>query len=787
MSKIYMLAMSNIRKSKAHTISLGIMLIIAAIVLNLGLLMFLNYNSFFDKTADELNTSDCYMTIPFQYYNDDLLSFIENHNNVKEVENEYSIPRNVRVKKADNKEIDNIMLFFNNDVERNLTKKKFVGEYLPLDDNSIYVGYYFNVEWGYELNDKLTIDFGNGEKEYTIKGFIEDIYYASPDMGVISGYFSEYEFNRILDSTDNKCMVCQINLYKDIAVVETDVNEYIVNNISSEIKGDNNLSTSLFCIHLSLCKYSRTMMASIIAVMMVALSLIITIICIIVIRFRIKNSIEEDMTKIGSLKAIGYTTKQIIFSIVLQFLIISIIGCIIGIALSYVALPWIADVLSGQSALKWEQGFDLIDAIATLVIILIFVIVISLTTATKIKFINPIIALRGGITTHNFKKNYFPLDKTKGGLSVILGMKSIMQNVKQSIMICIITLSVTFVGVFGLIMFYNTTVDKTAFAESPGMEVSNILLQIDTEMIDNDTFLNEIKKREGIEYAQYISNYNTITIEGLTIHNTVMIDYSNRRTNTIYEGRYPIHDNEIAINGSAAKLMEKNIGDTVTVKYQLEEKEYLITGFQQGMSFGGMTSSMTYNGYLKLCPDYILNNLYIYLDDDVDTAKYLQSILDDYGDIIVKSYNEDKEFEEGMGMYTGIVSKVGVAILGVSFAIIILVLYFVLNALVIRQRRELGIQKAIGYTTIKLMNQIAFSVMPSIIIGIILGSIIGVLTGNPIMSLVQSGMGIAKTNYIIMPDWIIIFSIGLAIIAYIASMLITLKIRKISAYSLVTE
>ncbi len=787
MSKIYMLAMSNIRKSKAHTISLGIMLIIAAIVLNLGLLMFLNYNSFFDKTANELNTSDCYMTIPLKYYNDDLLSFIENHSNVKEMESEYSIPKSVRVKKADNKEIDNTMLFFDNDVERNLTKKKFVGEYLPLDDNSVYVGYYFNIEWGYKLNDKLTIDFGNGEKEYTIKGFVEDIYYASPDMGVISGYFSENEFNRILDITDNKCMVCQINLYEDIAIVETEVNEYIVNNINSEIKNDMNFGTSLLCFHLSLCKTSRTMMAAIIAVMMVVLSLIITIICIIVIRFRIKNSIEEDMTKIGSLKAIGYTTKQIISSIVLQFLMISIIGCIIGIALSYVALPWIADVLSSQSALKWEQGFDLVDAVATLVIILLFVIMISLVTARKIKCINPIVALRGGITTHNFRKNYFPLDKTKGGLSAILGMKTILQDIKQSIMICIITFSVTFVGVFGLIMFYNTTVDKTAFAETPGMEVSNISLQIDTEKMDDEVFLNELKERDGVEFAQYISNYNTVTIEGLTIHSTVMVDYSNRRTDTIYEGRYPIHDNEIAINGSAAKLMEKKIGDTVKVSCQTGEKEYLITGFQQGMSFGGMTASITYSGYLKLYPDYVLDKVYVYLDDNVDTAKCLQSMLDDYGDVIVGSSNEDKEFEEGMGMYTGIVSKVGVAILCVSFAIIILVLYFVLNSLVIRQRRELGIQKAIGYTTIKLMNQIAFSVMPSIIIGIILGSIMGALTGNPIMSIIQRGMGIAKANYVVMPNWIVIFSIGLAMISYISSMLITLKIRKISAYSLVTE
>lgn len=288
-------------------------------------------------------------------------------------------------------------------------------------------------------------------------------------------------------------------------------------------------------------------------------------------------------------------------------------------------------------------------------------------------------------------------------------------------------------------------------------------------------------------FAQYVGDNLTITVEKLTIHSTIMIDYSKRRTNTIYKGRYPIHDNEIAINGNAAKLMGKKVGDLVTIKGQTEEKEYLITGFQQGANFAGLNASMTYSGYLKLFPDYKLNELYIYLDKNVNTAEYLQELLDDYGDVIVASTDLDKDYEEGMGIYTDIISVVGIAMLGVSFMIIILVLYFVLNSLVIRQRRKLGIQKAVGFTTLQLMHQVAFSVMPSILVGIAAGSILGAWLVNPIMSVAQNGMGIVKAHYIIMPDWIIVFSLGVAILSYVTSLLITSKIHKISAYALVTE
>ncbi len=782
-----MLATANIRKSKGHTISLGIMLIIAGMMLSLGLLMLLNYNTYFNKLADELNTSDSYITVPYRYCTDEVYDYLKNHSNVKSYTSEYTLPISVPITRPNGSEIKQAILFFNNEIGRENTKKKFIGEYLPLDNDSIYVAYYFNIEWVYELGDTINLDFGDGEKSYKINGFVEDVYNATPNLGAMSGYLSDIEFNRIFENTDKKCVDFFINQHDDTAVIETDLNEYIKNNIDSEISNDNDISESVWTIHFSLCKLGRTMMANLLAAIMVLFAVIVVAICMIIIRFRIKNSIEEDMTKIGSLKAMGYTSKQIITSIMLQFVIIAFIGSVIGVAISFIFVPNISDLLAHQSALLWEQGFSFSNSVLTLTIIILFVLIIAFSTAKKIRKINPIVALRGGITTHNFKKNHMPLDKSSGNLSFVLGMKSIFQNIKQSLMIGIITISVSFVGTYGLIMFYNTTVDTTTFAETTGTEVSNIIVMIDTSVTDSEVFLNEILERDDVDFAQYITHTPMLTIEGMTINTSVMEDYSTRRTVMVYDGRYPIHDNEIAINGNTAKLMGKNIGDTVSVKGQNGDVEYLITGFVQGSQYAGLIASMTYSGYIKLFPSYEINEVYIYLKDKTDTEKCLQSLLDDYGDVIKLSVNMDKEIEKGMGMYTDIIALVGGAILVISFMIIILVLYFILNSLVIKQKHELGIQKAIGFTTIQLMNQMTFGVMPSIIFGIIAGCILGAYATNPIMSIAQNGMGIVKAHYIIRPDWVIVFGIAVAIISYASSMLITSKIHRISAYALVTE
>ncbi|HKL99170.1 MAG TPA: ABC transporter permease, partial [Mobilitalea sp.] len=114
-------------------------------------------------------------------------------------------------------------------------------------------------------------------------------------------------------------------------------------------------------------------------------------------------------------------------------------------------------------------------------------------------------------------------------------------------------------------------------------------------------------------------------------------------------------------------------------------------------------------------------------------------------------------------------------------------LYFVINSSVTRKKRDLGIQKAIGFTTFQLMNQLSLGLLPPVIAGVCAGSILGATLSNPIMSLAQKGMGVMKADYIITPVWFAIFAAAIVMISYLTSMLITYRIRKISAYALVTE
>jgi putative ABC transport system permease protein len=85
------------------------------------------------------------------------------------------------------------------------------------------------------------------------------------------------------------------------------------------------------------------------------------------------------------------------------------------------------------------------------------------------------------------------------------------------------------------------------------------------------------------------------------------------------------------------------------------------------------------------------------------------------------------------------------------------------------------------------MNQITLNLTPIIIFGTVLGAIGGYIGFNPMFITLMRGMGVAQANLPVPINWIVMVTVGLVLLAYAVSMLIAWRIRKISAYALVSD
>lgn len=794
MRKLRILAFANIKKNRSSSFILAVMFFIAALLLNIGLLVLINYGHHFKNLTRELDSSDCYFLIPDDIYTDDVKPFLTDNSHIKEMEEHKIIFFDAKIK-FQQKLNEYAVLFINKDESRTISKWTYIDKHLDPEVMGIYIPIIFKTVSGYQLNDMITFHYINeetkqpGELSLQIKGYVEDIFFTSLNLTFVSFYVPEDTFRYVEDTLEN-CAVPTRLLFANIDDINNapriidDIYDYLETN-RPELLTINN-QRLLQTMDLQLVEIARCLMASMVSALMVLFSVIVVVVCLLAVRFRIVNSIEEDMMKIGSLGAAGYRSREIILSILFQFLIIAGIGAILGIAMSYPALPVISDVFEQQSGLKWEQGFDITITLITLILLLGIVSAVSFFAAKKINRLSIINALTGKKSIKDYQKNHLPLEKAKGNIALVLAFKSILNNMKQNIMITIILLSISFFGAFGIIMFYNTTINTQAFAEVPGIELSNVIaiLNPDTqsETVDIINGLDGVRKTVFIDQKK-------IKLDGISVVAYIMEDFSFKETKKVFKGHYPKSTGEIALAAILADRLEKDLGDTVVLKTGENEEQFTIVGISSGASMGGLNISILESDYRRLNSNFQKSFLNIYLYKNTTTSKdfiaYLDTILNE--EQLIFTYDNDQNMEEGMAVYLNIVVVMGAVMLFITLLVVALVLYFIISSSIIKRKKELGIQRALGFTTFQLMHQITIAFLLPTLIGVIIGSMVGLYATNPLLALVMRKMGVYDPGFVISRLWIFTFSIGIIIFTYTLSLLITWRVRKISAYALITE
>jgi len=779
--KLVLLAKANVRKAKGQTAILVMLFLIASMMLNIGIITLAGFGSFFERTTEELNTSDVYFIVPEALFNPDIEQYFQNHSEVTE----FQINEGLQVAATFDWRDDSLtngMSIQNKDEVRNLSQWMYVGERLSdVPDNAIYLPYTFDLVGGHELGDELTLTIDDEDFVFTVAGFTENIYQDRMLLGD-TVFVPAQGFQELSDElAEYRTSLIFANGLENYAKAVTELMELADSPSADSPEG---LMSTIRATDLNASTEARTGMPVMTSTMVIIFTVVIVAVCLLVIRFRIANSIEEDVQKIGSLQSVGYTSRQITLSFVAQYGLIALLAGLAGILPAYLMLPSLSDVLAQQSGLSWRPDLEPVINLVILAALVFVVIAATFLTAWKVRKVSPVQALRGGLTTHSFKRNYVPLERSRLPLTLALSSKSVLQKMRQSVMLLIILAATSFTAVFAVILFYNSAVDLSAFEQVPGIERSNALIVFDPAE-DTDRLMSEVAAHEDVWMAQYM-DIEWVHVEDIgTVGAITMTDFSTKVTNNIYEGVPPRYDNEVAIAGAISNMVDLGIGDEIRIGS--DEEPFLITGLSQGMQAGVLSVSLTQDGARRISPDFTQSQLMVYLNDGIDAAEFVLEMEEVYYDEAFIVGDMDEAFAEGVSGFASIFSMVGIAIVAIAGFVIVLVLYFVLGSTVIRQRRELGIQKAIGYTTMSLMNQMSIGFTLPIILGTAAGSVLAALNFNTLMAAGGAATGLMRSEMLINPALVAFTALGMIVLSYLISLLITWRIRKVSAYALVTE
>ena len=118
---------------------------------------------------------------------------------------------------------------------------------------------------------------------------------------------------------------------------------------------------------------------------------------------------------------------------------------------------------------------------------------------------------------------------------------------------------------------------------------------------------------------------------------------------------------------------------------------------------------------------------------------------------------------------------------------VLVVIRLLLKTVFIKREKEFGIKKAVGFTSRQLRIQLALSLIPISIIGSVLGGIAACLTTNKLFDLIFSSYGIKNSDLLINPGVIPVTILLVTLLVFVISFIMSGRMKKISAYQLISE
>ena len=186
MGKILILVFSNIKKNKGPAIILGVMAMIAAMFLNLGLYIFTGFNGFFDAKTKELNSPYVSAVMASVMYSDELESYMENYPGIEQTNKEDILFFPAAEFEYGKGRYSNNMIILKADESRTLPRLVFAERDTSIAEAVIFAPYVLKTGGGYALGDEFIIAVQGKNYTFKIGGFVEDVMFGGLNSGVMA-------------------------------------------------------------------------------------------------------------------------------------------------------------------------------------------------------------------------------------------------------------------------------------------------------------------------------------------------------------------------------------------------------------------------------------------------------------------------------------------------------------------------------------------------------------------------------------------------------------------------
>ncbi|MCR5357602.1 MAG: ABC transporter permease [Lachnospiraceae bacterium] len=677
------------------------------------------------------------------------------------------------------------------DEERTIEKTSI--DVSHLHDNEVVLP--ISLSTAFSPGDIFQLKIGDNIYGLKVAGFNEDMFYCSSvNMGTYLIFVPRKAYNDI-GFENPKSIVIPYKRYAmkitntarkrhmDTNVISDQImNEFIDWDLKYVAAHPEYPGTTFNFLPAELMKTATMIMPYIFVAIVLLFALIIFVIAVVIIDFSIKNFIMTNMKNTAIMEASGYTVKEMVLILLMQLLMVAGAGSIFGVLEGAALIDKVGVIQLYLMGLSWNQPIFVSIAVCVAVGICLVITVITFILGRDYKKTTVLEALRGGINAHSFKKNYFAFDKTLLPVPVTLALKETFGRFSSQLGIIFIAaiLTISTTTGFGMIdtFFYN---------DEAVMNMGGFIAE-DAETNGDESMYKNIMSMSSVKYAYgdiWMSFEYTYGKSRQSITTRCFTDTENLHSGGLVEGRWPKHNNEVLLATNAANRLGVTVGDVVMVKSGEKEDSYIVCGLNQTFNNMGMMGYMTTGGQERLTPRYNNYNWSIKLKNGYTYEDFETGFKEMYPDVDLVNVAESTR--STIGMITGAMKGLSMGIALLTIIITAFVEALVIRTQINREWRNLGVSKALGFTSWQLIVQTMLSNMPGVLMGVAIGLIAGNASGAKLSMLMFGIFGFKRVDFAIFPLSYLLTFLIIVGVALITSGIVGRRIRGLDPVKMITE
>lgn len=612
-------------------------------------------------------------------------------------------------------------------------------------EHEIYVSPAFVSLYDAQIGDTVEVQV-TGEQNimsFTIKGFLEDPVSGASTMGMKTMLIHEAAFQNLWDQITASGQAAQslsacgalFHIFRSpdcslssgelqgLIHDRTTLNQYTVFTFSKN---------SIINIML--------LLQNVFSAFLLIFTIILLTITIIVIGHSINSSLEQDYVDIGILKAVGFTEKNLQILQLLQYMTTIIAGMLLGIPVSVLIIRLINRMTVTATGLILPEILPARYCAGVLGCMLLLLAGFICIRVSKIEKITPIRAIRGG-TDDIYFKSRFTTPIHQKGLNFYLALRQLISGKKQYISACLITML--------LVFFLSLTgrIDAWLGPDGEGLMDSFAGIPYDLAVKWDDDELQSQGEARILSYTEIKNQYEyRVVYTQLNHMNYLMNITSKPEYYNVLEGRTCKYPNELLITDLVRKELGIDIGDTVTVSYEGQDLEFIITGIYQCSNEMGANFGITRKGFqlFETADQEQFYTRYQFEDPSLEKTIY-QMLNDTYGDQIELEENTWSGIESivlAMSALEGLM-------LTITVIFILITVYMTGSKILYREQHDIGIYKSLGFTSARLRFAFALRFGMVAAAGSLLGILLSAYVTDPLATLFLRQFGIGSfTSYL---------------------------------------